>query len=128
MKNLRPWIACCTAIALLAAALPVPAAKAGPAADGEPAACHAAGPAPTSHNDRCAQGCDSAPLADGAGPDWAHQTVRQPDLDAEPGSALIPAYRLEFKPVKPPRIDATPRASPGHFPATPVGLCDRMLN
>ena len=128
MKRLRPWIACCTAIALLAAALPAPATMAVTAADGDLAPCHAVRQVPTSHNGHCAEGCDSTPLADDFGPEWATQTIRQPDLDTEPGCTLIPAYRLEFEPVPPPRIDAAPRAPPPRFPATPVARYDRLLN
>jgi len=128
MKPLRLWTACCTAIALLAGAFPVPAATSAPAAAGDLAPCHTVSPAPTSHNDHCAQGCDSTPLPDGSGPDWAPQTSRQPDLDKEPGKLLTPAYRREFEAASPRQIDAPPRAPPGAVPATPVTRCERLLN
>ncbi|MGI9329803.1 MAG: hypothetical protein ACR2QB_03730 [Gammaproteobacteria bacterium] len=128
MKSLRPWIACCAAIALLAMALPAPATIAAPVAAGDIAPCHADSQAPTSHNDHCAQGCETSPLTDSAGPDWAPQTLRQPNPDSEPGKLLVPAYRLEFKPASAPCIDAAPRAPPDGLAATPVARHDRLLN
>ena len=124
MDLARRWIVCCTALTLVFAALPAPAAAAGDPAAAGPMPCHADGMGPNAHDLDCATGCDSAPVPGEMLPDWAPGPARG-GQDLPDPIGLLSAPDLVPRPAGLSTANLhRPRAPPALSGATPVARHD----
>jgi hypothetical protein len=123
MDLARQWIVCCTAMTLVFAAMPVPAAEAVPAPV-DPIPCHADGMGPSAHDSDCATGCDSAPVPGDMLPDWAPSPARgSQDLPDPIGLLSVPD--LVPRPAEPATANRRrARAPPALRGTTPIARHD----